>query len=457
MSVPYQCIVAHSSESAGDWVIFGASGSKIVAQSSRGATTTWPPQDNQSEDQQEGDSEERPGKRIKLEQPNEQKSNFSSLILSSDGQYLIGVTGEDKCIRVFQIDSQNRLQQLSERCMSRRPSSITLTSDNATILCADKFGDVYALPLLPSPDDDKVEEPPETSATQQPDQKEWMPSATTLTVHSGRNRKTLEEQLKQKAKGPAKSKEPMRFKHELLLGHVSMLTDVAYIKVHGRSYIITADRDEHIRISRGPPQAHIIEGFCFGHEAFVSRLCFTQSGQLVSGGGDDHLFVWDWQNGLLKEKLAIRDLAFAHLRERDLVPAGVESTTCKVAVSGIWSLPTRDRAETVLVACEGVPALFSFTLGESTSESSIHLSGNALDVAIIQSSTGSLKLAVSIDNIRKPGSTAEAREDKAPRLQCFARQPAGEWHEDTELANTLKLFEQETSRHLTCAILANKC
>jgi tRNA (guanine-N(7)-)-methyltransferase subunit TRM82 len=226
--------------------------------------------------------------------------------------------------------------------MSRRPSSITLTSDNTTILCADKFGDVYALPLLPSPDDDKVEEQPEKPATEQSDQKEWIPSATTLTVHSGRNRKTLEEQLKQKAKGPAKSKEPMRFKHELLLGHVSMLTDVAYAKVDGRSYIITADRDEHIRISRGLPQAHIIEGFCFGHEAFVSRLCLTQSGLLVSGGGDDHLFVWDWQNCLLKEKLAIRDLAYVHLQERNMVPAGTESTTYNIAVSGIWSLPSKD-------------------------------------------------------------------------------------------------------------------
>jgi tRNA (guanine-N(7)-)-methyltransferase subunit TRM82 len=50
-----------------------------------------------------------------LEQPKEQKSNFSSLILSNDGQYLVGITGEDKCIRVFQMDSQNQLQQLSER------------------------------------------------------------------------------------------------------------------------------------------------------------------------------------------------------------------------------------------------------------------------------------------------------------------------------------------------------
>ncbi|KAG9188668.1 hypothetical protein G6011_07373 [Alternaria panax] len=442
MAVPYQCIVARSSESTEDWTIFGASGSKIVAQSSRGATTTWPPQDNQIEHQQESDSEERPGKRIKLEQPKEQKSNFSSLILSNDGHYLVGITGEDKCIRVFQIDSQNQLQQLSERCMSRRPSSITLTSDNATVLCADKFGDVYALPLLPSPDDDKVGEPAETPATEQPDQKEWVPSATTLTVHSGRNRKTLEEQLKQKAKGPAKSKEPMRFKHELLLGHVSMLTDVAYTKAEGRSYIVTADRDEHIRISRGPPQAHIIEGFCFGHEAFVSRLCFTQSSQLVSGGGDDHLFVWDWQNCLLKEKLAIRDLAFAHLQGRQLVPAEIESSSYKIAVSGIWGLPSRDGTETVLVACEGVPALFGFTLGVSNPGYSIPLKGNALDVAIMHASTGTLKLAVSIDNVQKPGSMTEVREDKAPRLQYFGKQQDGGWHEDAELSNTLKSFEQ---------------
>jgi tRNA (guanine-N(7)-)-methyltransferase subunit TRM82 len=37
------------------------------------------------------------------------------LILSGNSQYLVGVTGEDKCIRVFQIDSQNCIHQLSER------------------------------------------------------------------------------------------------------------------------------------------------------------------------------------------------------------------------------------------------------------------------------------------------------------------------------------------------------
>jgi len=220
--------------------------------------------------------------------------------------------------------------------MSRRPCSVTLTSDDSTILCADKFGDVYALPLLPTSEEEQIATP----VIEQPEHtlNEFTPSATTLTVHSGRNRKTLEEQLKQKAKGPAKSKEPMRFKHELLLGHVSMLTDILYAEEDGRKYIITADRDEHIRISRGQPQAHIIEGFCFGHEAFVSRLCFTTSGQLVSGGGDDDLFVWDWQNYRLLEKLPIRDLALSYFNSRPESSSTI-NPSFRVAVSGIWSVP----------------------------------------------------------------------------------------------------------------------
>lgn len=57
-----------------------------------------------------------PEKKVKLsEPPKQQKANFTNLIVSSDGKYLVGVTGEDKCIRVFQTGPQNDLQQLSER------------------------------------------------------------------------------------------------------------------------------------------------------------------------------------------------------------------------------------------------------------------------------------------------------------------------------------------------------
>jgi tRNA (guanine-N(7)-)-methyltransferase subunit TRM82 len=225
--------------------------------------------------------------------------------------------------------------------MSRKPSSIALTADDSTILCADKFGDVYALPLLPSPDDVQPEAP--APVVEEPEDKDFTPSATVLTVHSGRNRKTLEEQLKKKAKGPLKTKDAMTFRHDLLLGHVSMLTDLASAKVDGRNYIITADRDEHIRISRGVPQAHIIEGFCFGHEEFVSRLCMTRSGLLVSGGGDAQLFVWDWQNYQLVKGLTLRDTALQHLKSRsELASYIADDASFRIAVSGIWEVPSNN-------------------------------------------------------------------------------------------------------------------
>ncbi|KAL1609366.1 tRNA (guanine-N(7)-)-methyltransferase non-catalytic subunit trm82 [Nothophoma quercina] len=276
-----------------------------------------------------------------------------------------------------------------------------------------KFGDVYSLPLLPSPD----YQAPEAPAAEPVEETEWTPSATVLTVHSGRNRKTLEDQLKQKRKGPAPPKDDMKFEHQLLLGHVSMLTDIINAKVDTRSYVITADRDEHIRVSRGIPQAHIIEGFCFGHEAFISTLCLAQSGRLVSGGGDADLYVWDWQNFKLLEKLPLLGVVQEHLKSRSDVSA---EDVSKVAVSGIWSVPHQDE---ILVACEGIPALFSFKVGATTNtgtdvtafDAALALKGNALDVAFLPISPTSSAVVVSIDHVHKPGSTKEVREDKVRR------------------------------------------
>jgi tRNA (guanine-N(7)-)-methyltransferase subunit TRM82 len=215
--------------------------------------------------------------------------------------------------------------------MAKRPSSITLTADDMTIMCADKFGDVYSLPLLPSPEDEQAVTP-----ELKEDQKKFEPSASVLTVHSGRNRKALEEQLKQAQKGQKQAKETPKFKHQLIIGHVSMLTDVVCATVGSRSYILTADRDEHIRVTRGLPQSHIIEGFCQGHEEFVNRLCFTNSGRLVSGGGDPYLYVWDWLSFRLLEKIPLHEPILEHYKERLY---HTETAEFKVAVSGIWAVP----------------------------------------------------------------------------------------------------------------------
>jgi tRNA (guanine-N(7)-)-methyltransferase subunit TRM82 len=182
--------------------------------------------------------------------------------------------------------------------MPKRPCDLAVTSDDETILVADKFGDVYSLPLVDSSAVEPVAEVPKAA------QPLVSKGANSLTVHSQRNRKALVDQERQRQFNPQpKTKEAPTFMHELLIGHVSMLTSVAVASAEGRPYILTADRDEHIRVSRGVPQAHVIENFCLGHKSFVNALCLPRPDVLVSAGGDDELYVWDWRAGVLKDKV----------------------------------------------------------------------------------------------------------------------------------------------------------
>lgn len=91
---------------------------------------------------------------------------------------------------------------------------------------------------------------------------------------------------------------------EFLLGHVSLITDIALPR--DEVVILTADRDEKIRVSRFP-QAAVIENYCLGHTQcavplpwhrspprFVSRVLLPadRRGIVISGSGDNTLRVW---------------------------------------------------------------------------------------------------------------------------------------------------------------------
>jgi len=175
------------------------------------------------------------------------------------------------------------------------------------------------------------------------------------------------------------------------LGHVSMLTDATFavreIEGKSRGYIISADRDEHIRISRAAPLSHIVEGFCLGHTEYVSKICLIPgSDLLVSGGGDDWIGVWDWLNSKLKTSINIKQ----HLSK--YLIATPENKDPQVAVSGIWVVPIQNQPgkHAVVIASEKVPALLvlsSSAIGDSQAQITVveqQLQGlNPLDVTVI--------------------------------------------------------------------------
>ncbi|KAI2638146.1 hypothetical protein GGS21DRAFT_509955 [Xylaria nigripes] len=312
------------------------------------------------------------------------------LTATSDGSHVIAVTGQDKTLWVFGHDGKGALKEISQRAMPKRPCSLALSADGQTILSADKFGDVYALPLIAQEGEQPVSTPTSNSASAQT---QPLRGANVFTVHSQRNRRALEDQQRQRKNNPKLDapKEGPKFAHELLLGHVSMLTCILTVKdSQNRPYIITADRDEHIRVSRGMPQCHVIETYCQGHVSFVSALCnpTPRPDILVSGGGDHELFVWDWLSGKL---LSTIDL-LSHVHE-------VLPDATKIAVMKLLAYEV-ERECYIAAICERVPALFIFLLqGDNTlsHKETLKLHGAALDVAAL--STADPTLLITTDPV----------------------------------------------------------
>ncbi|KAH7162755.1 hypothetical protein B0J13DRAFT_536899 [Dactylonectria estremocensis] len=311
---------------------------------------------------------------------------ITHLTSTADGAHVLAITGHDKIIWVFEHDGKGQLTQLSQRTMPKRPSSVAIGPDSQ-VICADKFGDVYALPLIETTSSLSTPQPSTPAPTASKPARG--PAANITTVHSRRNRQALVNQQRQmelttRSKGDAETKaESPNFELTLLLGHVSMLTSLILGESDGRRYILTADRDEHIRVSRYIPQAYVIEGFCFGHKEFISAMTIPHSRPevLISGGGDKELFLWDWKAAKLLSKTNVLSLA------QEIAPG-----LTKVAVSGLQTLiyPTEEGNLVYVVAiCEGIQAIFSWQLTDDNTlnyPSVIQLPGKALDVAFKQAS-----------------------------------------------------------------------
>ncbi|XP_051009340.1 tRNA (guanine-N(7)-)-methyltransferase non-catalytic subunit WDR4 [Acomys russatus] len=178
-------------------------------------------------------------------------------------------------------------QCLSVRTVVRRCTALTFTASEDRVLVADKSGDVYSFSVLEPDGCGRVE-----------------------------------------------------------LGHLSMLLDVAVSP--DDQFVLTADRDEKIRVSWAAAP-HNIEAFCLGHTEFVSRISFMPSHPelLLSSSGDGTLRLWEYRSGT---QLQCCDLA--SLQESVQQPGHKGLAASRIAFWGQESW--------VVLLCECVPVVFVF-------------------------------------------------------------------------------------------------
>ncbi|KAA8917116.1 hypothetical protein TRICI_000788 [Trichomonascus ciferrii] len=279
-------------------------------------------------------------------------AHVDNLTLTEDEKYLIATVNEGKYALV--LDSTD-LNLVSKRSFPKRPSAVDSTKDKEKLILADKFGDVYGVPL----------------------------TGTDAVLTEGTEDSKIE---------------PM-------LGHVSMLVDIKAVqRDNGKQYIITADRDEHIRVTRYP-QTYVIERWLFGHTEFVSVIETLpwNPHQLVSAGGDDFVAHWDWTTGELLETFCIRPLVEQYLNESH-DPVKRSDSKREITVSQL--LPINNQ---LIVLCENTPCLLQFQFDSNNKLS--HLSTFNLDHPIISVTAYKNTLYISVEDPGAPLLTATINSD----------------------------------------------
>ncbi|KAI8145258.1 WD40-repeat-containing domain protein [Fennellomyces sp. T-0311] len=191
------------------------------------------------------------GETVKAIAGDDRKQDYSELYrvmaFNGDGSLFAG-TGDDKKINVY--DTSNWALKFSREA-NKRVNALQFNNAATEIVVADKFGDVYAHPAVA---------------------------------------------------GEGKEDEKLA----PIVGHVSMTTDMTLSK--DEKFIITADRDEHIRVSRYP-NGYNIESFCLGHTDVVTniRLLPWDESLLISAGGDNTVRVWDYLKGKELQNFSIKE------------------------------------------------------------------------------------------------------------------------------------------------------
>lgn len=170
---------------------------------------------------------------------------------------------------------------------------------------------------------------------------------------------------------------------KLLLGHVSIITDLDLSPKN--DYVITADRDEKVRVSRYP-NAYNIQSFCLGHTQIVSQVhtlkFLSESNPIViSGGGDGYLNLWQIVDGKCLQSIDLKEIAKIDQEYLDI------RTIC-----------SSESSKLVAIITECVPKIFLFEVKEGPSlvhTQTIEVEGNPCSISFDEERKG---IWISTDN-----------------------------------------------------------
>lgn len=237
-----------------------------------------------------------------------------SLTLSRNEKFLIGTTDSDKAAVIFQIDyaKENCLELLKRQVFPKRPCSVLTTLDDKKVVVADKFGDVYEI---------------EANTTSVVAEKDLVP----------------------------------------ILGHVSMLSEVLVAEHNDKEFILTGDRDEHIKITHYP-KSYVVRNWLFGHHEFVSclHICLFDKDIIISGGGDDYLLVWNWWEKKELARVELRELIAPFLTDAHMPPERFlrEDSGREICISKVTTY-CQGQHRLLVVLCENTNCILTFTIDEN--------------------------------------------------------------------------------------------